>query len=75
MNYRRLTIEGNDSHTAKQLTRQIKQLARKIKLDRLLAGLKDSMWDPVSPAKSERKDTNLDTQSSKIDKDSKFMTG
>ena len=47
LNYRKLTIENNDSHTTKQLTRQIKQLARKTKLDKLLAGLKDNMWDPV----------------------------
>ena len=42
LNYRKLTIESNDSHTTKQLTRQIKKLARKTKLDKLLAGLRNN---------------------------------
>ena len=47
LNYRRLAIEGYDSHTTEQLTSQIKQLARNFELNRLLAGLKDNMWNPV----------------------------
>ena len=35
LSYRRLAIESNDSHTTKQLTRQIKQFARQIKLNKL----------------------------------------
>ena len=51
LNYRKLTIESNDHHTTKQLTRQIKKLANKTKLDKLLAGLKDNMWDPANVQK------------------------
>ena len=42
LNYRELAIESKDNHTTKQLTRQIKKLARKIKLDKLFAELKDN---------------------------------
>ena len=47
LNYRKPAIESNDHHTTKQLTRQTKKLTRKTKLDKLLAGLEDNMWDPV----------------------------
>ena len=71
MNYRRRANESNDSHNTKQLTRQIKQLARKTKPNKLLAGLKDNMWDPVKLPKKgyTPRHTKL-----KIDKDSKLMT-
>ena len=52
LNYRRPKVEGNDSHTAKQLTRQIKKLARKTKLNIFLAGLKDNRWGPVKPQRN-----------------------
>ena len=51
MNYRIITVESNDSHTTKQLTRQIKKLARKTKRDKLGISKTKITWDPVKVQK------------------------
>ena len=51
----------HDDVSVKRLTRELKRLARNIKLGKLLSELSDNKWDPVKMHK--KKDTRLNTPS------------
>ena len=50
----------HDDVTVKTLTKELKKLARQIKLEQLLTELSDNKWDPV---KMPKKGTRLNTPS------------
>ena len=63
LNERKVAIMNHDDLATKRLTRDLKKLARKVKLDKLIYELRDNNWDPVKMHKTgdTPKHTNLKT--------------
>ena len=65
-------IMNHDDLTTKRLTRNLKRLARQIKMDKLIYELRYNNWDPV---KMQKQSTHPNTQNLKTSKEDRYTTG